>query len=62
MEVRCKEKDILVAKESLKRAQNKFPLHCIIKISKIVPKVVKTKAPRVAKIPKPKPRKAVKAA
>lgn len=33
MEVQCEEKDVAVAKESLKRAQNKFPMHCMIRVT-----------------------------
>jgi large subunit ribosomal protein L10e len=36
MEVGCEEKDAMTAKEALRRAQTKFPMHCQIKLSKLV--------------------------
>ncbi len=43
MEVHVEEKDMQIAKDALHRAQCKFPMRCLIKVSKIVPKVVATK-------------------
>ena len=35
MEVQTDEKDVETAKLALKRAQYKFPMHCMIRISKV---------------------------
>jgi large subunit ribosomal protein L10e len=40
MEVCVEEKDLQVAKDALHRAQCKFPMRCLIKVSKIVPKEI----------------------
>jgi large subunit ribosomal protein L10e len=60
MEIKCDEKDVPTAKEALKRAQNKFPMHCIIRIGKNIPKVAKVRNPNtpiVVKVGKAPPRK-----
>jgi large subunit ribosomal protein L10e len=33
MEIQCDQKDVQVCKDALKRAQNKFPMHCMIKVT-----------------------------
>jgi large subunit ribosomal protein L10e len=35
MELHCDEKDLVTGKESMKRAQYKLPMHCMIKITKL---------------------------
>ena len=38
MELQCDTKDLEVGKQALKRAQYKFPMHCIITVTSLIPK------------------------
>lgn len=41
MDIQCDEKDMQIAKDALKRAQNKFPMRCMIRVVKLAPKKAK---------------------